>query len=65
MIKQLDKLSFEEALNGLEKTAEELKKDGTTLEEAMVNYERGVEFYQHCIKILEEAKQKIEIFNNK
>ena len=59
------KLSFEEALAGLEKSAEELRKEGTTLEEALKSFESGVEFYNHCNAILADAKQKIEVFRDK
>lgn len=59
------KMSFEEALTGLEKSAETLKKDGTTLEAAMESFEQGIEYYNYCNKILNEAKQKIEFFEKK
>lgn len=64
MAKQ-NKISFEEALAGLEKSAEELKSDGTTLDTAMKSYQQGIEYYQCCIEILNEAKQKIEFYNRK
>jgi len=57
-------LTFEEALSGLETAAEALKKDGVTLEKAMESFEQGVKYYEYCNKILNEAKQKIEVFNS-
>lgn len=57
------KLSFEEALRQLEASAEMLKKEGVTLEEAMKSYEEGILHYNQCADILNEAKQKIEIFS--
>ncbi len=65
MANQKKKMSFEEALAGLEKAAEELKKDGTTLETAMESYEKGISYYNYCTEILENAKQKIEFFERK
>lgn len=65
MSSKIDKISFEEALAGLEKSAEELKKDGTTLEEAIKSYEKGIEYYNFCNDILKSAKQKIEIYEKK
>lgn len=65
MAKQEKKMSFEEALAGLERSAEILKKDGTTLEEAMENFEKGVAYYRYCSEILSEAKQKIEFYDRK
>ncbi len=65
MADQKKKMSFEEALAGLEKSAEILKKDGTTLEAAMESFEQGIEYYNYCNKILNDAKQKIEFFEKK
>lgn len=62
MADKKNKMSFEEALDGLEKSAEMLKKDGTTLEAAMQSYEQGMKYYNYCNEILNNAKQKIEIF---
>lgn len=65
MADQKKKMSFEEALAGLEKSAEILKKDGTTLEAAMESFEKGIEYYNYCNHILNDAKQKIEFFEKK
>ncbi|HML37489.1 MAG TPA: exodeoxyribonuclease VII small subunit [Bacillota bacterium] len=65
MADQKKKMSFEEALAGLEKSAEILKKDGTTLEAAMESFEKGIEYYNYCNNILNDAKQKIEFFEKK
>ncbi len=62
MASKKDNVSFEEALSGLERSAEILKKDGTTLEEAMKRFEEGVAYYNHCNDLLSQAKQKIEVF---
>lgn len=62
MANQKKKMSFEEALAGLEKSAEILKKDGTTLEAAMESFEQGIEYYNYCNEMLNDAKQKIEFF---
>jgi len=59
------KMSFEEALAGLEKSAEILKKDGTTLEAAMESFEQGIMYYNYCNEMLNDAKQKIEFFEKK
>lgn len=62
MANQKKKMSFEEALAELERSAEILKKDGTTLEAAMQSYEQGMKYYNYCNEILNNAKQKIEIY---
>jgi len=53
------KLTFEEALAGLEKSAEELIKHDNTLEGAIKNFERGMDYYNKCNEILDDARQKI------
>lgn len=58
-----DKMSFEEALKGLEKSAEALKTEGTTLEEAMHCFEDGMKYYERCAEMLKEAKQKIQVYD--
>ena len=54
-----NKYTFEEALAGLEKSAADLIKEGITLEEAIGNFEKGIDYYNQCNEILENAKQKI------
>ncbi len=65
MANQKKKMSFEEALAGLEKSADILKKDGTTLEAAIEGFEQGIEYYNYCNDMLNDAKQKIEFFEKK
>lgn len=60
--KQSKKLSFEEALGGLEEAADALKREETTLEDAIRHYEEGVRYYEWCSEILNSAKQKIQVF---
>lgn len=55
--------NFEDALKGLEKAAENLKKDGIPLSEAIKSYEEGIAYYKQCSEILNDAKQKIEIYS--
>jgi exodeoxyribonuclease VII small subunit len=54
--------SFEEALAGLERSVEALKSDGTTLASVLKSFEDGMAFYNRCEAILDEAKQKIEVY---
>lgn len=55
-------LSFEEALKELKKSAENIKSKDLTLDESISLYEHGIKHYELCKKILDETKQKIEIF---
>ena len=54
--------SFEEALAGLERSVEALKDEGTTLASVVESFENGMAFYERCKAILDEAKQKIEVY---
>ena len=57
------KMSFEEALKGLEQAAELLKKEDTALEDAIHCYEEGTKYFRYCNEILTTAKQKIQIYD--
>lgn len=56
-------MSFEEAMAKLEAAADALKKDSTTLEEAMTNFDEGIKQYKYCSEILSKAKQKILLYD--
>ncbi len=58
----LSDLDFEASLSKLEETAETIKKDNISLEQAMQAYEDGVKYYDRCVEILNSAKQRIEIY---
>ncbi|NLY70200.1 MAG: exodeoxyribonuclease VII small subunit [Clostridiales bacterium] len=60
---EINKLSFEEALKGLEDTSEALKSDKITLEDALQNFECGMKYYKRCKEILDEAKQKVLVYD--
>jgi len=63
MAKKKEKLSFEEAIAGLEEYSDKLRSKDITLEESVDVYTKSIELYNTCCKILEEAKQKVEIVN--
>ena len=54
--------TFEEALAGLERHAADLVKPGVTLEEAIGNFEKGMERYGECRRILDSAKQRVTTY---
>ena len=56
-------LCFEEAMAGLEKAAEGLRQNNSALEDALLQYETGVKYYDRCMEILNTAKQRIEIYD--
>lgn len=56
-----EKLSFEKAIEELEKVVEELETGDLSLEESLKSYESGVELSRFCSNKLEKADKKIEI----
>lgn len=55
-------LTFEEALEKLEESADILRSGEASLEESVEAYNKSVEYYKQCMDILKSAKQKIEMF---
>lgn len=53
-------LSFEQALQELEKIVRHLESGDIPLEESISSYERGVALKQHCEAKLKDAQMKIE-----
>ena len=56
------KLSFEEALAKLEEASDTLRSGEASLEESVDVYNKSIEYYNQCMTILKNAKQKIEMF---
>jgi len=60
MEKEIEKLSFEEALLKLETIVNELEDEKIALEESIKRFEFGVRLSSHCLAKLDEAEKKIE-----
>ena len=58
--KDINDLSFEDALEELEKITESFEDGDSTLENAVNLYNKGVLLKKHCEKKLIEAKKKID-----
>jgi exodeoxyribonuclease VII small subunit len=56
-------ISFEEALDELEKIAEKLERGQLTLEDSIKAFERGMELKKVCSERLKEAEGKIEFLS--
>ena len=54
------KLSFEDALQELEKIVKRLESGEQSLEDSIAAYEQGIQLKSHCERILKEATLKIE-----
>ena len=57
---ELEKLTFEEAMQELEKLVESLDKGNVSLDEAIAAYDRGSKLKDYCQKKLNDAKMKVE-----
>ena len=57
----MEELSFEEAMQKLEKIAEELENENIDLDASVKKFEEGMALSQKCNKMLEDAEKKITI----
>jgi len=57
----IDKLTFEQAVQKLRDIVEKVEAGQIGLEEAIRQYEQGGKLIQRCRKILDQAEQRIEI----
>ena len=55
-------MTFEESAKKLAEMSEKIKDEDITLEEALQCYEEGIKSYEEFSKILKDARQKIEIY---
>ena len=58
--KDIEKLSFEEAVKELEGIVRRLESGGENLEKSIEDYTRGNELKKHCEAKLADAKLKVE-----
>ena len=54
--------TFTEALANLQKAANEIGRQTTSLEDSIKLFEEGMKEAEYCSKILEGASQKIEVY---
>lgn len=55
--------TFEKEYEALEKATEKIKNGSYPLKESLELYEETIEHYKNCKKILEEAKQKVTLYD--
>lgn len=61
MAQDSDAVSFEKALEELERLVERMEEGELSLEESLKTYERGVELSRICQRALDQAEQRIQI----
>ena len=54
--------TFTEAMNDLQNEASQIGKQATTLEESLKLFEQGMKEAEFCREILEQADQKIRVY---
>ena len=54
-------LTFEEAMEKLEKSVSELESGDLTLDESLATFEQGIALVKQCRSELDRAEQKIEV----
>ena len=57
----MQEMSFEQAMERLEKITAELSREGITLEESLSLYEEGVALARTCNQYLEDTERKIKM----
>lgn len=57
--------SFTESFAKLKQAADEIGKPATSLEDALKLFEEGMKESEYLLKILDEADQQIEVYENK
>lgn len=57
----MNDLSFEEAINELEKTVNELEVEKLTLDESVKKFQKGMELSKYCNELLDKAEKDISI----
>lgn len=57
--------SFTESLANLKHAADEIGKPATSLEDALKLFEEGMKESEYLLRILDEADQQIEVYENK
>jgi exodeoxyribonuclease VII small subunit len=60
MAKEIDTMSFEEAMGELEKIVRQLEGGGGDLKTSIDAYARGIELKKYCLARLQDAQSRIE-----
>jgi len=61
--KDIDDLSFEEALEKLRKMATELETGELDLEKALAGYEEAVRLASRCLNLLKDAEERVKMIS--
>ncbi len=62
--KQIEKLTFEQALAGLSELVEKLESGDLPLEESVAAFEQGVKLSRRCESLLDAADQRLQLLED-
>jgi len=62
--KNIDDMTFEEALNQLTVLVEKLESGQLPLEESVAAFEEGVKLTRRCEALLDQAEQRLQVLGN-
>ena len=63
--KKTGAFNFETAVEGLETIVEQMEEGDLSLEQAMVEFEKGVKITRECQQALQQAEQKVKLLIEK
>ena len=58
---EIDGMSFEQAMEGLQTVLEEMERGSLTLEQSIAAYEKAVQLIKRCRQLLEDGQRRIEV----
>ncbi|HHV45561.1 MAG TPA: exodeoxyribonuclease VII small subunit [Tissierellia bacterium] len=58
---KIEDMSYEDAVEELEKIVEELENDNLSLKDSMEKFKRGIALYNYCNKILSSMEGEVKI----
>ncbi|NLX62874.1 MAG: exodeoxyribonuclease VII small subunit [Tissierellia bacterium] len=60
-MKEISKMTFEEAVEELEKIIEELENENLPIKDSLEKFKRGMALYEYCNDILNKVEGEIKI----
>lgn len=61
---KIEELSFEEAVENLDKVVKNLSDPELSLDDAFKSYEEGVQLLKHCNDTLDKVEKKVMLIND-
>lgn len=65
MNKKKKSITFEDAIDELETTVQQLEKGDLSLDESLTQFKKGIELYKYCHELLSKAEGEIKVILDK